>query len=800
MALGSRNQGHRWRFRRLGGFDQVIIESADDIRNLPELDQKLWAALSCPTTGVELDAHTLALLDTDGDGRIRVPEVVTAVSWVCGVLKDPSELLQRSPGLPLASIDDGNDEGRQLLTSARRILVNLGKSDADVITTAETADTGKIFAETAFNGDGVVPPTAAEDAALAGAIADVMTCVGSAPDRSGAQGIDQALSDRFFEQAAAYLDWWAEARADAANVLPLGEATEAAAAVFEVVKPKIDDYFTRARLAAFDSQAAAFLNPGEADYAALAHKTLSPGTAELADFPVARVEPGRPLPLGAALNPGWSAPLAAFREQVAVPLLGPVDALTEAQWADIAGRFAAHFAWRARRRGEAVATLGLARVEELAAGDTRLAIDALIARDKELEGVANAIESVDRLVHYYQHLDTLLDNFVSLRDFYTPGRLGIFEVGTLFLDGRSCELCVAVSDVGAHSALATLSGTYLAYCECRRRGGAEKMTIAAAFTGGDADNLMVGRNGVFYDRHGGDWDATIVRLIEHPISIAQAFWSPYKRVSRMISEQIAKFAGAQDKAVETGAAQGIADLSDKAQAGKAEAAPAPFDIAKFAGIFAAIGLAVGAIGTALAAVLTGFLSLAWWQMPAAIAGLMLLVSGPSMIMAYLKLRGRNLGPILDANGWAVNTLAKINIPFGSTLTRVAELPKGAERSLRDPFAEKKRPWKLYLFLLVLLGAVGALWYQGYLGEWWRMAQERAQKATEAAGLTPASGQADAPAEATKPAAPVEPAKPAAPAEPAGPADSAGPAEPPAPDASSGEAEPGKPAKPEDGGS
>jgi hypothetical protein len=350
-----------------------------------------------------------------------------------------------------------------------------------------------------------------------------------------------------------------------------------------------------------------------------------------------------------------------------------------------------------------VAALGLARVEELAAGDTRLAIDALIARDKELEGVANAIESVDRLVHYYQHLDSLLDNFVSLRDFYTPGRLGIFEVGALFLDGRSCELCVAVSDVGAHSALATLSGTYLAYCECRRRGGAEKMIIAAAFTGGDADNLMVGPNGVFYDRHGGDWDATIARLIEHPISIAQAFWSPYKRVSRMISEQIAKFAGAQDKAVGTGAARGIADLSDKAQAGKAEAAPAPFDIAKFAGIFAAIGLAVGAIGTALAALLTGFLSLAWWQMPAAITGLMLLVSGPSMIMAYLKLRGRNLGPILDANGWAVNTLAKINIPFGSTLTRVAELPKGAERSLRDPFAEKKRPWKLYLFLLVLLG-------------------------------------------------------------------------------------------------
>ena len=41
-----------------------------------------------------------------------------------------------------------------------------------------------------------------------------------------------------------------------------------------------------------------------------------------------------------------------------------------------------------------------------------------------------------------------------------------------------------------------------------------------------------------------------------------------------------------------------------AEAGKApepaKAAPTPFDVAKFAGIFAAIGLAVGALGTALA--------------------------------------------------------------------------------------------------------------------------------------------------------------------------------------------------------
>ena len=32
-------------------------------------------------------------------------------------------------------------------------------------------------------------------------------------------------------------------------------------------------------------------------------------------------------------------------------------------------------------------------------------------------------------------------------------------------------------------------------------------------TNGDSDNLMVGRNGLFYDRKGRDWDATIAKIV-----------------------------------------------------------------------------------------------------------------------------------------------------------------------------------------------------------------------------------------------------------------------------------------------
>lgn len=99
--------------------------------------------------------------------------------------------------------------------------------------------------------------------------------------------------------------------------------------------------------------------------------------------------------------------------------------------------------------------------------------------------------------------------------------------------------------------MAPLSRAYLAYCDVSRTASAEKMTIVAAFTAGDSDNLMVGRNGVFVDRDGKDWDATITKLVENPIPIRQAFWSPYKKLLRFIEEQIAKRAGEQTRARRT---------------------------------------------------------------------------------------------------------------------------------------------------------------------------------------------------------------------------------------------------------
>ena len=117
---------HTWTFFSAGGFNQVELESGSDLASLDQLDQKLWVALACPTRGLEFDNRTLDLIDSDKDGRVRVPEVIAATKWATQLLKQPDDLLKGSPSLPLAAINDAIPEGKQILASARQILQNLG--------------------------------------------------------------------------------------------------------------------------------------------------------------------------------------------------------------------------------------------------------------------------------------------------------------------------------------------------------------------------------------------------------------------------------------------------------------------------------------------------------------------------------------------------------------------------------------------------------------------------------------------------------------------------------------------------
>ena len=692
---------HTWNFFRTGGLDQVALTTGADLLALEHLDQKLWVALACPVKGLELDEKTLALIDTDGDGRIRVPELLAAITWSAAHLNDVGTLLAGTDGLPLAALNLNTSEGRAVHASAKQILANLGKKNATTITIAESADTAKIFAASPLNGDGVIPPEAAAEAATKQLITDMIASTGGTADRSGSLGVTAADIEKFFVALADYAAW-ATSGASAA-VLPLGEQTSAASAAIGAVRAKIDDFFARCRLAAFDARALAALNRSETEFLAIAAKELTLSAAEVAGFPLARIEAGRTLPLLDGVNPAWSAALATLHAAAVTPIFGAAKTtLTVAEWADLQTRFTAHDVWAAAKAGAACEKLGLARAQEILASKGRDALAALLAEDLSLAPQFAAIAGVERLARYHRDLRSLLHNFVNFADFYSRDRWAVFQAGTLFLDSRSTEFCVRID---APNPLAVMSKAYIAYCSCTRA-GCPPLNLAACFTQGDSDYLFVGRHGVFYDRAGRDWDAVITGIVDNPISIRQAFWSPYKKFLRMIEEQVAKRAAAAEAASNARLAT-AAEKTANADAIKV-APPNKVDV----GAVAAIGVAISGAVTAITLILGYVFALKFWQYPLVLVGLVLVISAPSMLIAWLKLRQRTLGPLLEGNGWAVNGRVKINIPFGTALTDVAVLPAGSHRSLEDPYEDKaaaKQKRRATFFVVVVLLAVAALW-------------------------------------------------------------------------------------------
>lgn len=535
---------HKWTFITLGGVPRVSIHSGEDIRHIGELDKKMWTVLSCPTTGLEISEESLRLIDLDGDGKLRVKEVVATAEWLCSVLRTPDVLLQSADTLAVSDIQDG-----ELSALAQQIA-----QEKDSIAISD----------------------------IDNAIANIKVDIQPIPNAPYPANVITAYKN----QSATYAAYFEQEKLQKLGLFSIPEDT-----------PK-------------------------------------PGMTEK-----------KFLEMGAQI--------AAWEEEKAA-----------IETANTAAKVAAQAAFMPLRKL------------------------LLLNRD------------------FYR----LLRNFISFEDFYNKKSIASFQCGTLIIDQRACHLCIRVSDMPKHNTQAPQSGIFLVYCDCESKKLGTKMQIVAAVTVGEVKNLCVGKNAVFYDNVGNDYDATVTKVIDNPISIAQAFWTPYRKLGNWITDKINKSAAEKDAKVMTNV---TTNMETKAAAGVDTTAKPAFDIAKFAGIFAAIGMAVGMIGTALAALASEFVSLTWWQMILVFVGLLVLISGPSMVIAWLKLRRRNLAPVLNANGWAINADAVISVFFGSTLTEQVKYPM-----VKDPLAKQKKNMKTWqavmltilCFLVIGCGVYGVCTY------------------------------------------------------------------------------------------
>ena len=671
--------GNLMTFHRYGRSLHLRITSAEDLARAIDLDEAHWVATSAPVGTINCDPTFLQLLDTDANGRITCHDVRTAIQWLLQVFSDHSGITAAAEVLRLDSLNTDDPAGRTIHTAATKMLRSLSQSDAAEISLEQIRRIRSQVESTPVSEAGVVLPTASEDPQISQFITDVLATVGGADHPSGAQGINQAKLDDFLSQTAAFLQWHQQGQippdADSSDIMPLGSDPSAAYAALAAIRAKIDQYFAQSRALALEGRFIERMSPALATLQELDLDDPAVIDAVLRQAPLARPTPTDELSFSDQFNPYYAEALADFQRLVVNPILkDSPDIITARQWQQIKNFFAAHDSWSSAHPSRAVEPLGLETLADYQNDKYAKIVRALIAESTETAFVLDNIRLTEKAALFQAHMLDLANNFVSFPHLYDPQSRAMFERGTLVMDGRRFNLAVNAINRANHAKIAKTSNMFVLYVEISSKQGDNKYEVAVPVTSGNKGNLCIGKRGVFYDLLGREANATVVAIIENPISITEALVAPFLRLGRMLTGKIEAITADAEKQFDKKASSAMTQATTAAPA----AAPAPAGGlgGSTGGLLLGGGVALAALGSALAYISDKVASNPW-ALVFGVLGALFAVMIPIFIVAMLKLRRRDISAILEGSGWGINARMRLTRGQGRLFTRKPPYPLGS---------------------------------------------------------------------------------------------------------------------------
>ena len=711
-------------FKKYGGVYQLFIEKPEDLDQLIDLEEGRWMATSCPLFGLRIDPAFLRLLDADGNGRIISDEVRAAARWLRERLRPAASWTATQPRLALELIDLEHAEGPGLLEAVHHAQEALGLEAGGEISLDQVRAYRQKVAQLPFNGDGVMPPEAIEDPEAAQFGRELVAALGGVPDASGKPGVDEGLLARFEKEANAFLQWREKGAIpegeSATEVMPFGERTAALFAALSGVRDKVEEFFSQCSLVRFDPGMAGRMGLREEERAQFDYTDRQAIRDRLQRAPLASPNAEGSLPLkGDAVNEVFRGQVDALRAQVVAPIFGEeTESLSEGQWRELLGCFAAHEAWNTARPATGLEALGPEKLRAYLDAPHAPAIRDLIAEDKKVAGKVQKLQDLEKLVLLHQWLFAFVNNYASFPTLFDPRR-AMFEMGTLVLEGKEFNFGVQVDSRANHVNLAKNSGIFLLYLQVTGPQPADNFEVAVPVTRGNPEGLYVGRRGVFFTIEGRELDAQIVQIVDNPVGFWHQMKAPLRFVHGLITRRFEQMSTTLQKEVETSVAKGGTQVESSLQTGMRQAPavaaqtvaqetlpapavepalPARQEGGRTAGnardLMIGTGFLIAGLGTALKFLADTAKQLTNPQtlkvviiIIAVFFAVIILITALS---AWSKLRKRDLGGLLQASGWAINGRLRLTRAMARLFTRRTPLPRGSRKRRPHAFWRVRR--------------------------------------------------------------------------------------------------------------
>ena len=656
-------------FERFGRALHLRIDDARDLYQVLTLNEAHWVATSAPVVTINADRQFLALLDDDGDGRIRVEEVRRAVSWVCAHLTDPNVIRSGNTELRLEQIQQQAPDGKLIKQAATKVRNRTGDRKSASITLEDVRRILNTEEEGSLGRPGLVAPGAAPEGVIREFLRDVLATVGGEAHPNEKTGVTQAEVERFLNEARGYLNWLDQGVLPAGGgdteIMPLGTDTEGAYTLFSSLCERLDQYFALCRLTAAgplvnDKVASPLVRSDDLELA-------DAGTIDtfLAQLPIAAPTADGVLNLDGLLNPIYAVDLAAFRD-ICLARLNPVDpgCLGAEQWKSISGLFSLHASWINARPDTTVARLDPERLRAYLSDPAYAETVAELIQNSHTRAIVrDNLRLVEKLILYQAFLLPLANSFVSFPDLYDPASRALFEMGTLIMDGRHFTLSVRVPDRAEHTRLSAQSNTFILYVEIIGSKGSPPYEVAVPVTTGGMGKLQVGMWGIFQDIDGRERHARVVQIVENSISLYEAVTAPFKRLGAALGKKLQEITtSAEQKLSKVGTAT-VTQVADVSQQAKLDAPSAGSG-----SMLAGGGIAIAALGSSAAFITKTLSTLSWQGTLGGLSLAALAVILPTALFALFRLRRRDLSSLLEGSGWAINSRMWLTGPQARNFT------------------------------------------------------------------------------------------------------------------------------------